>query len=1433
MLDNRKAMTNGYKLVLGNNSQYTITEELGRGAGCIIYNAIYPDSTGCRHIVRIKECYPYNMEISRLEDGTLKVAEPYKTAFADAKIKFRDAYSKNVALKNTLGLINSTVDVMDIYEYGNTLYSVMGCIEGEDYRRDLDENIQSLFIRLLALARIIKKYHDNGVLYLDIKPENIMVIPETKEHMVLFDFDSILFRESLRNNKETRISFSDGYAAPELVQGKINKICEATDIYSIGAIAFYKLFGRTPGPMEGAINFKYDFNTMLQRDERYQPEFFRLLDKFLHKTVASSVAYRYQKIDEMVTVLKELIEVSDISSTFLFHNFSYDSSYFVGRGNEINSINRVFESGQKVLFLSGIGGIGKTELAKRYAYENASKYKKIVFVPFAGSIMETVCGNDLHINKISQGEDEKDTDYYKRKLGILRKSVSIDDLIILDNFDIESDENLEDLLECQCRFLVTSREDFRDYEYEQIDVGRIEDIDEILKLFRVYNKREYSQEEVEQIKDIIEIIDRHTMTAGLIAKYLRTTDESPGEFLESLMKKEGIANTKDINIRHKKDRRLRIESINQHLLVLFDLSGFSEPGCELIRSLSLMGYVRISKKKFLEYCPVSNCINELDNLIHKGWIEYNEVTGKISLHQIILDLVYNNLAPDAGNCPLVTASMTDYILQEMANYSERHIRDKLLGYFMQRIRGNNIEYAKLCIYYCENIKKEEKYLDAAEEICLLHNNSICYKFLQMIYHIKTKIIVSYDNILWNNFWNNVMDNDFDEYSLCKQMYIKVSEYSGKAIYYAEKYNSSADYMGEFCVTLAEDINSESNDNICMLVLSEDNKYLNKLFDLIVSLHGQAENYILESGLNNKDKEKLFRRIQKFYVKDVLSTSYIYEKYIDTKKTFYYQEIIELLKDSNNKFVYDDVGYVYLAKAAEEKGNHKKAIELYYKAYERSEGSYDEILKAISDIYLKTEDINNAIGCLWKILDINKEKIVTGDNHNVYYSNICYDLINLLIENNEITKAKEYIEELIYYNIEDIEDEAYSYNIQWILLANYKLYLIETSIDEKEEYWKNCLYYFSMFNKEEKYPENIKEFLVELADQQEEDKDKIETAFKYLDSTNTLDGTDVSVYFLEYIIKICGTSPDNIYYYIKALIYYSRCLFDPYTKPKEALDFCLKAKAIYEANNIDNEYLYNIIYKALEECYSDSNSSYEEIAVQGNECNYYLIAERESKEIPVEKQIDIWKDAAIGYNYLDNYIMEEKCYIKIFEIFMPLFGKYKFTSFSNYDSIKQNQINCYIKQRKYKETRNLVMDYYNNTVIYFLEQTDKEDIYADFFNDDFYWYLGQCAECMYDSQWYRESFVFYILSIITLVDPNQEKSLFDNIENYILGKWDTLFNIFSNIIHGEIINENIDIITNIYEDLVPLFEKDIRLQEFHTELKWFISVYQDKDIEFKR
>ena len=179
--------------------------------------------------------------------------------------------------------------------------------------------------------------------------------------------------EKLRDGTAGRMSFSDGYAAPELARGNRNRICEGTDIYSIGAVVFYKLFGRTPNAFDGAVEANYDFSQMKIRDERCQPDLFRELSVFLHKTIAPSVFSRYQCIDTLIAALETLIRMSDAGRAFLYHNFSYNSACFIGRREELLEIGEIFDSGQQLVFLSGIGGIGKTELAKRYAFENAGK----------------------------------------------------------------------------------------------------------------------------------------------------------------------------------------------------------------------------------------------------------------------------------------------------------------------------------------------------------------------------------------------------------------------------------------------------------------------------------------------------------------------------------------------------------------------------------------------------------------------------------------------------------------------------------------------------------------------------------------------------------------------------------------------------------------------------------------------------------------------------------------------------------------------------------------------------------------------------------------------------------------------------------------------------------------------------------------------------
>lgn len=242
MFDKRKPLPQGWELVFGEEHRYVIAEEIGRGGSCIVYNGFYRDRIGERHLVKIKECYPYRLEIERDAKENLTPDLSCEQIFLAEKQKFLEAYRKNTALKTTLGLVNSTANATNIYEYHNTCYVVMTEIEGRDYRSEADENLQSLFLHLRTLARIVKKYHDCGMLHLDIKPENVLLIPETKEQMVLFDFDSMVRKEKIQTQPNSwTFSVSDGYAAPELVRGKCSKICEATDVYAIGAIAFYKL----------------------------------------------------------------------------------------------------------------------------------------------------------------------------------------------------------------------------------------------------------------------------------------------------------------------------------------------------------------------------------------------------------------------------------------------------------------------------------------------------------------------------------------------------------------------------------------------------------------------------------------------------------------------------------------------------------------------------------------------------------------------------------------------------------------------------------------------------------------------------------------------------------------------------------------------------------------------------------------------------------------------------------------------------------------------------------------------------------------------------------------------------------------------------------------------------------------------------------------
>lgn len=723
MSDTRECLKK--KTILRLDKEYEVQEVIGRGASCLVYDGFYTDSSDGVHRVRIKECFPCDILAERDSQGWIVPAESWKESFERAKGIFSDAYIRNTKIRNTMGLTNATVDARWIQRENNTIYSVMSYIEGTDYGKYKERFLKDIFTRMKKLCEIIGGYHREGCLHLDIKPENILIPSDTKEQVVLFDFDSLTELQSLREGEEVRLSCSEGFSAPELVQGDRRRICAATDIYSLGAVVFYKIFGRTPEVRDRRWDAKYDFSVFGFPDERYQPKLFTKLTEFFHKTIVASVPLRYQDMKDAIGALEELENLSDVEGIMLLDHFSYHFSQFVGREDEMLQIGKALEE-QDVVFLSGMGGIGKTELAKYFANRYRERFNRIVFLKFADSILETVCSEELVITNCALEEQESVSGFYKRKMAALKKNVGKDDLIILDNFDrknqghaIEEDEHFNDLFHCGCKLLVTTREDFwREYSYAQVEIGSLGNDWECRALFQRNNHKEYSENEWDSIEELFELFENHTMSIALFAKYLLHTEETPSELLHQVRQKEGTAGAVNPPVRHNKDDMPKQRKLYIHLEMLFDLSGFTELETEIMRSLSLLGSVRMKKSMFVQFFKSYGGIEEyLDNLMEHGWIEYDAETDKISLHQIILDLAYNSLKPTSENCPNIIRSMISYFQKKEENRVDRENRKRLAEYFIERMEGSDLLLAELYYQYCQEINYEEEILKRVQQIC--------------------------------------------------------------------------------------------------------------------------------------------------------------------------------------------------------------------------------------------------------------------------------------------------------------------------------------------------------------------------------------------------------------------------------------------------------------------------------------------------------------------------------------------------------------------------------------------------------------------------------------------------------------------------------------------------------------------------------------------
>lgn len=638
----------------GSSVKFHIKAHIGSGASCVVYHAVCEDKT--EHL--LKEYYPRNLNLVRDEDGTLIVPPHLQDKFNDGIERFRSGNERQKEVRLSENLKNFTSNVQG-YFYGNgTEYIDMTVFAGRIYSKVENETLHDLMIRMRTLAQVIGYYHDEGLLHLDIKPDNIFVRPEneTVEDVMLFDFDSVIEK----NNKMAvpALSYTKDWAAPEqLLPYKRNFICEATDLFSIGEIIFTKIFCRHSTQAERRSFAEYDIDYNADIFKNVNPKVVPLIKELFRHTLCAVPSRRYQTAGELIEQLDKIVALSDPKEPFIKKGALSLAGFFTGRDTEIESIHKKFKE-TDTIFLSGIGGIGKSELAKHYAKKYESEYDAIIFAPFVNDVQMMITDdNYVPIYNFSQYPEEKPNEYFARKMRKLGELCDKRTLIIVDNLDTTDDDNLDKLFTLGCKMLVTTRADFS-YVYSNNQMN-IDVLTDPFVIFNEHYKKPLSEDEHKCVDEIIEIVCGHTMTVELLAKQMIAGRVKPEKMLDKL-KNGGVSDSGKEKVRTAKDGKHAMQSTYDHIQALFDLSKLDKDEKHILANLSLIPYTGIYTELFHDWCLLENydCINRL---VVDGWIRQNKDSDYISLHPVIRELELTRLSTPKKTWRKIMESVLSFI----------------------------------------------------------------------------------------------------------------------------------------------------------------------------------------------------------------------------------------------------------------------------------------------------------------------------------------------------------------------------------------------------------------------------------------------------------------------------------------------------------------------------------------------------------------------------------------------------------------------------------------------------------------------------------------------------------------------------------------------------------------------------------------------------
>lgn len=292
------------------------------------------------------------------------------------------------------------------------------------------------------------------------------------------------------------------------------------------------------------------------------------------------------------------------------------TSHFYGRTEIISNIIDIILS-KGSCYLYGIGGIGKTEVAKsvmnHFLYTPSSKsgITHIMWVDYTNKGFKDALIRVLHMDKQS---DDPDVAFHKAVTVINQYQDRL--LLIVDNVEDDRDNDLLGICGyLRCHVLISSRIDG----FLGISKVPIEELsmNDCMNLFYSYYSFKHDDDSLQKI---ISLADRHTVTVELLAKIADTEEVSLATFLSELIKCGFNISDEKASASHE---RMRDENrIIVQLQKLFQIHRFTENEQHFLIQFSTIPSLPFTFSQAKKWFSIPNRTT-LNNLTRLGWLKMN------------------------------------------------------------------------------------------------------------------------------------------------------------------------------------------------------------------------------------------------------------------------------------------------------------------------------------------------------------------------------------------------------------------------------------------------------------------------------------------------------------------------------------------------------------------------------------------------------------------------------------------------------------------------------------------------------------------------------------------------------------------------------------------------------------------------------------------